>query len=144
LYGERCEIYMDHKSLKYFFTQKELNMRQRRWLELIKDYDCEINYHQSKANMVANALSKKSTVEPATLRISQPQLIKGLIGMGLQVVGEGTRILLANLMVLDPECAKIKQLLVEGKTKVFCLKNDGLLTHFKQVCVLGIEGSGRR
>lgn len=45
LYGEKCEIYTDHKSLKYIFTQKELNMRQRRWLELIKDYDCTINYH---------------------------------------------------------------------------------------------------
>jgi hypothetical protein len=58
LYGERCEIYMDHKNLKYLFTSKELNMRQRRWLELIKDYDCEINYHPSKANVVADALSR--------------------------------------------------------------------------------------
>jgi hypothetical protein len=72
LYGERCKIYTDDKSLKYFFTQKELNMRRRRWLELIKDYDCEINYHPSKANMVADALSRKSTVELAALRISQP------------------------------------------------------------------------
>ena len=60
LYRERCEIYTDHKSLKYFFTQKELNMRQRRWLELVKDYDCVINYHLGKANVVADALSKKS------------------------------------------------------------------------------------
>ena len=45
LYGAKCEVYTDHKSLKYFFTQKELNMRQRRWLELIKDYDLEIQYH---------------------------------------------------------------------------------------------------
>lgn len=48
-YKERCEIYTDHKSLKYNFTQKELNMRWRRWLELIKDYDCEILYHLGKA-----------------------------------------------------------------------------------------------
>ncbi|PON37319.1 Ribonuclease H-like domain containing protein, partial [Parasponia andersonii] len=59
LYREKCEIYTDHKSLKYFFTQKELNMRQRRWLELVKDYDCEIYYHTGKANVVADALSRK-------------------------------------------------------------------------------------
>ena len=47
LYGEKCENFTDHKRLKYIFTQKELNMRQRRWLELIKDYDCEILYHPS-------------------------------------------------------------------------------------------------
>jgi hypothetical protein len=89
LYGKQCEIYTDHKSLKYLFTQKELNMRQRRWLGLIKDYKCEINYHPGKANVVADALSRKSTVELATLGISQPQLIKKLTGMDLEVVGEG-------------------------------------------------------
>jgi hypothetical protein len=148
LYCERCEIYTDHKSLKYLFTQKELNMRQRRWLELIKDYDCEINYHPGKANVVADALSRKSMTELAGLRISQTQLIKELTGMGLEIVGRAMPVHLANLMVQsellarikathleDPECAKIKQLLVEGKAKEFCLKEDGLLTHFKQVCV---------
>ncbi|XP_074376939.1 uncharacterized protein LOC141718451 [Apium graveolens] len=58
LHGEKYEIYTDQKSLKYIFTQKELNMRQRRWLELIKDYDCKIMYHPGKANMVADALSQ--------------------------------------------------------------------------------------
>ena len=72
LYGKRCEIYTNHKSLKYFFTQKELNMKQRRWLALIKDYDCEINYHPGKANVVVDALSRKSMVEFAALGISQP------------------------------------------------------------------------
>ncbi|KAL4023093.1 hypothetical protein IC575_016841 [Cucumis melo] len=60
LYGEKIQISTDHKSLKYFFTQKELNMRQRRWLELVKDYDCEILYHPGKANVVADALSRKA------------------------------------------------------------------------------------
>ncbi|WVZ76600.1 LOW QUALITY PROTEIN: hypothetical protein U9M48_024565 [Paspalum notatum var. saurae] len=60
LFGQRCEIYTDHKSLKYIFTQNELNLRQRRWLELIKDYDMEIHYHSGKANVVADALSRKS------------------------------------------------------------------------------------
>ena len=57
LYGEKCRIYTDHKSLKYLLTQKELNLRQRRWLELFKDYDCIIDYHPGKANVVADALS---------------------------------------------------------------------------------------
>ena len=59
LYGEKCRIFTDHKSLKYFLTQKDLNLRQRRWLELFKDYDCIIDYHPGKANVMANALSRK-------------------------------------------------------------------------------------
>ena len=52
LYGEKCRIFIDHNSLKYLLTQKELNLRQRRWLELFKDYDCIIYYHPGKANVV--------------------------------------------------------------------------------------------
>ena len=59
LYGEKCRIFTDHKSLKYLLTQKELNLRQRRWLELFKDYDYIVNYHRGKANVVADALSRK-------------------------------------------------------------------------------------
>nr|GFB80475.1 retrotransposon protein, putative, Ty3-gypsy subclass [Tanacetum cinerariifolium] len=60
LYGESCDIFTDHKSLKYVFTQRELNMRRRRWLELLKDYDTNIQYHPGKANVVTDALSRKS------------------------------------------------------------------------------------
>ena len=60
LYGEKCFIYTDHKSLKYLPSQRELNLRQWRWMELIKDYDCVIDYHPGKDNVVANALSRKS------------------------------------------------------------------------------------
>ena len=115
---------------------------------LIKNYDCEINYHPSKANIVADALSRKSMLELAALEISQPQLIKEFVGMGLEVVGEDTSVHLANLMVQskllgrikatqleDPKCAKNMQLLGEDKANEFCLRDDRLLTHFKQVCV---------
>ena len=60
LYGSRFEVFSDHKSLRYLFDQKELNMRQRRWLEFLKDYDFELSYHPGKVNVVADALSRKS------------------------------------------------------------------------------------
>ena len=60
LLGNKVHIFTDHKSLKYIFTQSKLNMRQRRWLELIKDYNLEVHYHPGKANVVADALSQKS------------------------------------------------------------------------------------
>ncbi|KAL0549929.1 hypothetical protein IC582_014424 [Cucumis melo] len=74
LYGEKIQIFIDHKSLKYFFTYKELNMRQRRWLELVKDYDCEISYHPGKTNVVANALSRKASYSAALITKQAPLL----------------------------------------------------------------------
>ena len=63
MYGERCTIYTDHKSLKYLMTQRELNLRQCRWLELLKDYDLSIEYHSGKDNVVADALRRKIAIE---------------------------------------------------------------------------------
>ncbi|XP_052484867.1 uncharacterized protein LOC128039963 [Gossypium raimondii] len=63
LYGEKCVIYTDHKSLKYLLTQKKSNLRQRHWIEVLKDYDCVIEYHPGKANVVIDALSRKSMTE---------------------------------------------------------------------------------
>ncbi|KAJ0871350.1 putative nucleotidyltransferase, Ribonuclease H [Helianthus annuus] len=68
LYGTKCTIFTDHKSLQHIFNQKELNMRQRRWVELLNDYDCEIKYHPGKANVVADALSRKERVKPLRVR----------------------------------------------------------------------------
>ncbi|GKG01721.1 putative reverse transcriptase domain-containing protein [Tanacetum coccineum] len=64
LYGTRCTVFTSHKSLQHILDQKELNMRQRRWLELLSDYDCDIRYHPGKANVVADALSRKERIEP--------------------------------------------------------------------------------
>ncbi|GJR90301.1 putative reverse transcriptase domain-containing protein [Tanacetum coccineum] len=68
LYGTKCIVYTDHKSLQHILDQKELNMRQRRWLELLSDYDCELRYHPGKANVVADALSRKSRPKPLRVR----------------------------------------------------------------------------
>ncbi|GJU74265.1 putative reverse transcriptase domain-containing protein [Tanacetum coccineum] len=64
LYGTKCVVFTDHKSLQHILDQKELNMRQRRWLKLLSDYDCELRYHPGKANVVADALSRKSRPKP--------------------------------------------------------------------------------
>jgi hypothetical protein len=69
LIGNKCDIYTDHKRLKYFFTQEDLNMRQCRWLELIKDYDLEIHYHPRKANVVVDALSRKSYCHSLSMEV---------------------------------------------------------------------------
>ncbi|GJY48230.1 putative reverse transcriptase domain-containing protein, partial [Tanacetum coccineum] len=68
LYGTKCTVFTDHKSLQHILDQKELNMRQRRWLELLADYDCEIRYHLGKANVVADALSQKERIKPLRVR----------------------------------------------------------------------------
>nr|GEW16019.1 putative reverse transcriptase domain-containing protein [Tanacetum cinerariifolium] len=68
LYGTKCIVFTEHKSLQHILDQKELNMRQRRWLELLSDYDCDIRYHPGKANVVADALSRKERIEPLRVR----------------------------------------------------------------------------
>ncbi|GKF52212.1 putative reverse transcriptase domain-containing protein, partial [Tanacetum coccineum] len=68
LYGTKSVVFIDHKSLQHILDQKDLNMRQRRWIELLSDYDCEIRYHPGKANVVADALSLKERIEPLRVR----------------------------------------------------------------------------
>jgi hypothetical protein len=106
LMGNRCEIYTDHKSLKYIFSQKELNMRQRRWIELIKDYDLGIHYHPGKANVVADALSRESCSLNAMLKTSQPTLCEEFEKFGLELVSHG---FLANLEIRPTLFDQIKE-----------------------------------
>nr|AAM01049.1 putative polyprotein [Oryza sativa Japonica Group]ABB47061.1 retrotransposon protein, putative, Ty3-gypsy subclass [Oryza sativa Japonica Group] len=89
LIGNCCEIYTDHKSLKYIFTQSDLNLRQRRWLELIKDYDVRIHYHPGKANVVADALSRKSRCNTLGVRGIPPELHQQMEALNLSMVGRG-------------------------------------------------------
>jgi len=84
LYSAQFRVFSDHKSLKYLFDQKELNMRQRRWMEFLKDYDFELLYHPGKANVVADALSRK-TVHTTHLMIKEVELLEKFRDMKLQV-----------------------------------------------------------
>ena len=75
LYGTRFEVFSNHKSLKYLFDQKELNMRQRRWMEFLKDYDFGLSYHPGKANIVADVLSQKS-LHISTMMVQEQKLLE--------------------------------------------------------------------
>ena len=83
------DVYTDHKSLKYIFTQKELNLMQRRWLELIKDYDMKLHYHPGKANVIADALSRKSYVNTLITGGLPKQLADDLRELCLEIVPRG-------------------------------------------------------
>lgn len=96
LIGNRCEVYTDHKSLKYIFTQHDLNLRQRRWLEVTKDYDMGIHYHPGKANVVADALGRKAYCNNVEIKESQLSLYREFERLNLEIVPKG---FVANLEV---------------------------------------------
>jgi hypothetical protein len=81
--------YTDHKSLKYIFTQSELNLRRRRWIELIKNYDLNIHYHPDKANVVADALSRKHDCNNLMVQKEQPAMYEEMEKLSLEIVEEG-------------------------------------------------------
>jgi hypothetical protein len=89
LMGNKCGLYTDHKSMKYFFTQMEWNMRRRRWLELIKDYGMEINYYPGKANVVADALSRKTYCNNLMVKEEQPALHEELEKLRIEIMDRG-------------------------------------------------------
>ena len=99
LYGVPCRIFTDHKSLQYIFTQKELNLRQRRWLELIKDYDCIIEYHPGKANVVADALSRRPESSLSHMRSGYLPLLVDPRALGVILEVEDSGALLATFHV---------------------------------------------
>jgi hypothetical protein len=143
LIGNKCEIYTDHKSLKYIFTQPDLNLRQRRWLELIKDYNLEIHYHLGKANVVADALSRKAYYHH--LVTQKPELCEEMRKLNLTIVPHSLNYNLTVHPVLDDqikeaqkddeELMKIKAQTGENKAPDFRVDQYGILWFKRRLCV---------
>jgi hypothetical protein len=104
--GNKCQIFTDHKSLKYIFTQRDLNLRQCRWLELIKDYDLDIQYHPGKANVVADALSHKSQANMLVARLMPEELCWEMAQLNLGIAAQSETMTLEIESTLEQEIIK--------------------------------------
>jgi hypothetical protein len=137
LMGKRCELYTDHKSLKYIFTQSNLNLRQRRWLKLIKDYVLGINYHPGKANVVADALSHRSHVSQLVVDSMPFELFEEFDKLNLRIVANtkatkmevGSNLLeeIQKGQVEDEKIQEIKHNIKEEKSPDFSEDEEGVL-----------------
>jgi len=149
LCGSQFQVFSDHKSLKYLFNQKELNMRQRRWMEYLKDYDFELLYHPGKANVVADALSRKR-MHISVMMVKELELIEKLMDMnlGIQLSGDCIRcgVLTLTSDVLgtireqqkdDAELQQFVSWIGTEKGKNYRIGIDGILRFRDRVCVLG-------
>ena len=147
--GHRCQIYTDHKSLKYIFTQIDLNLRQRRWLELIKDYDLEIHYHPGKANVAADALSRKSYVNTKMASEMPQELYQEFEKLNLGFVAHIEGITIEVEPTLEQEIRKgqledaiikeIKELMEIGKAPDFTKDDQGTVWFQKRICVPDVD-----
>jgi hypothetical protein len=134
LMGAKCNIYSDHKSLKYIFTQADLNMRQRCWLELIKNYDLEVHYHPGKANVVADAISRKAHCHYLSIETFNDTLCNQMRKLNLEIIPQGSlnllsiestlqdRIIMSQLH--DEGIKIIKSKLSQGEAKYKCFHTD--------------------
>jgi hypothetical protein len=149
LLGHRCQIYTDHKSLKYIFTQNDLNLRQRRWLELIKDYDLEIHYHPGKANVVADALSRKSYVNAKMVSQMLRELYKEFEQLNFGFIAHTEGITMEVELTLkeeiwkgqleDPKIQEIKEMIEAGKAPDFIEDDHGTVWFRKRICVPDVD-----
>ncbi|KAK8649525.1 hypothetical protein V6N13_130253 [Hibiscus sabdariffa] len=139
LYGEKCHMFTDHKSLKYLLTQKDLNLRQRRWMELLKDYDLVIDYHPGMANVVVDVLSRKpnsaSMAINAHFRLTKEWKLLSELHVQSDLVSR-----IKELQRIDPELQKVVANLEAKHNFEFSIKPDGLLYFKNRMCVPNDEG----
>jgi hypothetical protein len=149
LMGKRCELYTDHKSLKYIFPQLNLNLRQRRWLELIKYYDLGINYHSGKANVVVEALSRRSHVSQLVVDSMPFELCEEFDKLNLRIVANTEAMEMdvgSNLLqeiqkdpVEDEKIQEIKCNIKEEKSPGFSEDEEGVLWYKGRICVPNVK-----
>jgi hypothetical protein len=147
--GNRCQIFIDHKSLKYIFTQRDLNLRQRRWLEFIKDYDLDIQYHPGKANVVADALSRKSQANMLVARLMSQELFWEMAQLNLGIAAQSESMTLEIESTLEQEIRKgqlndekikeYKKLIELGKVPEFREDEQGIIWFKNRICVPEIK-----
>jgi ribonuclease HI len=132
--GTKCQIYTDQKSLKYIFTQKDLNLRQRQWLELIKDYDLKIQYHPGKANLVADALSRKGQANMALAFQLPDELMKEFekLNLGMDAHTEGVTLEVESTLEQQiregqMEDVEIRDTMERGKAPDFTEDDQGTI-----------------
>jgi hypothetical protein len=137
--GTKCQVYTDHKSLKYIFTQKDLNLRQRRWLELIKDYDLEFHYHPGKANLVADALSRKEHVHSAVVAQLPDEIIEDFSRLSLGIVAHTEGVTIDEEPTLDTRLnfSSAYHPQTEGQTE----RTNQVLEDMLRACALKHGGS---
>jgi hypothetical protein len=147
--GTKCQVYTNHKSLKYIFTQNDLNLRQHRWLELIKDYDLEIHYHLGKANLVMDALSRKEHVHAAIIAQLPDELVEDFRRLNLGIVAHIEGITIEVEPTLEQEIRKgqigdakiqeIKDLMAEGRGPDFTEDEQDTIWFKNRICVFEID-----
>ncbi|KAJ8753354.1 hypothetical protein K2173_019753 [Erythroxylum novogranatense] len=148
--GDRTRIFTDHKSLKYLLSQKELNLRQRRWIELLKHYDLLIEYHPGNANVVADALSRKSLI--AHVRSVYLPLLEEMAKLKISLKQEESECLLANfrvrpilrekvreLQAQDADLSKLQDEIRNGKISEIIVQDDGLMTVGNRLCIPDVQ-----
>ncbi|KAA3490754.1 DNA/RNA polymerases superfamily protein [Gossypium australe] len=134
LYGEKSIVYTDHKSLRYLLTQKDLNLRQRRWIELLKDYDCSIEYHPGKANVVADALSRKVVTDLRAMFARLSLYDDGSLLAELQVKPTWIEEIKDKQLVDEGLNAKRMQV-QDGGLEEYNLSSDGVLCFQGRACM---------
>ena len=138
LYGEKCKIFTDHKNIKYLLTHKELNLRQRRWLELLKDYACIIDYHLGKANVVADTLSRRTIYVLSLKHCTWRFTSDGALLAQLRVM-PNLKLIMIDAQKNDVKLQQRVQLVRNGDETDYFIEEDGGLFYQNGLCVPNVQ-----